>query len=58
MKNTKKPFYSVNSSKNYPGKNRVVQWHGNHPNIRIETIQDNLKYGQAVIKKQELEQKG
>jgi hypothetical protein len=54
MKKLKKRFYSVHRSKKYPGKHRIVEWYGKHPNIGIEIIEDNLTYGQAVIKKEEL----
>jgi hypothetical protein len=54
MNNTKKRFFSLHTSKKYLGKYRIVEWFGKHPNIWVETIQDNLTYGQAVIKKEEL----
>lgn len=58
MKNTKKPFYSVHPSKTTKGTYRLVQWHGKHPNVTIETLFDGISYGKAIMKKEELEKEG
>lgn len=47
--NDKKPFFSVNASKAHPGMFRLVQWHGTHPNVTIETLKDDISFGSATI---------
>ena len=57
MKENKKPFYSINKSKEHEGKFRIVQWIGVHPNITIKTILDDVGYGEATIKLEEIKNK-
>lgn len=49
-----KPFYSINKSKTFPNLYLIVQWFGKHPNIHVETVQDGIGYGEAVIILQKL----
>jgi|APGre2960657404_1045060.scaffolds.fasta_scaffold26554_2 hypothetical protein len=50
----KDPFLSIHKSKQSKDFYRIVKWTGVHPNTVVETIKDNMTYGEAVYIKNQI----